>query len=640
MKASTQSLPLAWPRAAQGRFAPRHGAGWLLLLVLCGCASYPPARFPGTPGGAPATADTAEAAARRGDHAQAAPQYEATAARATGAGQVDLRLRAAREWLLAGRAGETSRILAGLRVPPSPPLSAEQNVTARVLDAEVSLAAGQGQQAWEKIAAIPEPAGSGAPAYLDARMRIAFAAARPVDAVRAEISAEKVQSSAAGRTQLRNQLLTLLRQARERGVKLDAAASQDATIRGWLDLGSMMGSNRGASLTGSGGASQWRARYPDHPAAELINEALPPSLAATGSINRIALLLPLTASPEARIIRDGFQFAITQIPAATRPEIKVYDTSTTSPVAALSTARTDGNDFVIGPLLKTEVAAAAANGTPAVPVLALNFLPNESEAGPNGFYQFALSPEDEARATAKRVLASGARRGVALAPAGDWGGRVTNAFMQEFQAGGGMLVSQATYDDKTTDFSTPIKVALNTTDSEARLRRLQVVTGAKFEFEPRRRSDIQFIFAAASSPTAARLLRPQLGFQYAGDLPTYMTSDAFTPDAREANQDLNGILFPDMPWRLPDSSLDGMRVTAEQSGASGSWHTKYFAFGYDACQLALAIAGSGRNPQRVLVSGLSGVLRIDAGGHVRRELLWSRINDGSAQLLLADATTQ
>lgn len=614
-------------------------AAWLLLLVLCGCASFPPARFPGETGGAPAAADTAEAAARRGDHARAAEQFEASAARAAGAEQIDLRLRAAREWLLAGRGGETSRILAALRTPPSPALSAEQNVTARMLDAEVSLAAGQAQQAWERITAIPEPAGSGAAAYLDARMRIAFAAARPVDAVRAEISSERLQANASGRTQLRNQLLTLLRQARERGVKLDATASQDPTIRGWLELGSMIGSNRGASLTGSGGASQWRARYPDHPAAELINEALPPSLAATGSIHRVALLLPLTASPQARIIRDGFQFAITQIPAAARPEVMVYDTSTTSPVQALAMARADGNDFVVGPLLKTEVAAAAANGTPPVPMLALNFLPNESEAGPNGFYQFALSPEDEAQAIAHRLLASGMRRGIALAPAGDWGGRVMKAFTEQFQAGGGVLVSQATYDGNTHDFSAPIKVALNTTDSEARLRRLQVITGGKFEFEPRRRSDIQFIFAAASSPTTARLLRPQLGFQYAGDLPTYMTSAAFTPDAREANQDLNGIVFPDMPWRLPDSSLDGMRATAEQSSASSSWHSEYFAFGYDACQLALAIAGSGRNPQRVLVSGLSGVLRIDGGGHVRRDLLWSRINDGNAQLL-ADTSSQ
>ena len=609
------------------------------MLVLGGCASFPPARFPGVPAGAPATADSAEAAARRGDHVQAAPLYEAMAARATGTEEVNLRLRAAREWLLAGRGGETSRILAALRTPPTV-LSADQNINVRVLDADVSLAAGQAQQAWGKIAAIPEPTGAGAPAYLDARMRIAFAASRPVDAVRAEISAEKLQSTAAGRTQLRNQLLTLLRQARERGVKLDAGSSQDTTVRGWLDLGSMMGSIRGASLTGSGGASQWRARYPDHPAAELINEALPPSLAATGTISRIALLLPLNASPQARTIRDGFQFAITQIPAAARPEVKIYDTSATSPVEALSSARADGNDFVVGPLLKTEVVAAAANGTPPVPVLALNFLPNESEAGPSGFYQFALSPEDEARAAAKRVLASGARRGVALAPAGEWGGRVMGAFAQEFQAGGGVLVAQATYDGNTHDYSTPIKVALNTIDSEARLRRLQVVTGGKFEFEPRRRTDIQFIFAAASSPTTARQLRPQLGFQYAGDLPTYMTSAAFTPDAREANQDLNGILFPDMPWRLPDSSLDEMRATAEQSGASSAWHTEYFAFGYDACQLALAIAGSGRNPQRVLVSGLSGVLRIDAGGHVRRELLWSRINDGNAQLLLADTPVQ
>jgi outer membrane PBP1 activator LpoA protein len=214
---------------------------------------------------------------------------------------------------------------------------------------------------------------------------------------------------------------------------------------------------------------------------------------------------------------------------------------------------------------------------------------------------------------------------------------VLAAFTQELQAGGGVLLSQATYDANTHDYSAPIRQVLGTSDSDARLRRLQAITGGKFEFEPRRRADLEFVFAAASQSTSARLLRPQLGYQYAGDLPIYMTSLAFTPDLKETNQDLNGILFPGMPWLLPDSTLDGARQLAEQSANSQGWHTQYFAFGYDALQLALAIAG-GRNTQSVLVAGLSGQLRLADSGRVQRELVWARIRNGEATLVDAVAT--
>jgi outer membrane PBP1 activator LpoA protein len=110
-----------------------------------------------------------------------------------------------------------------------------------------------------------------------------------------------------------------------------------------------------------------------------------------------------------------------------------------------------------------------------------------------------------------------------------------------------------------------------------------------------------------------------------------MTSLAYTAGAKEANEDLEGATLPGMPWLLPDASLDAVRSAAQQSGAS--WQSQYFAFGYDACQLALAVAGSPRDLARVRVAGLTGQLTIDGGGHVRRAQLWARIRGGEAQLL-------
>jgi len=610
--------------------------GAILATLLAGCASLPPPSFPGAGSGSAASAaapstQAAEAAARRGDHAQAAQLYESLARSAARADAPGYSLLAASEWLSGGRAGEATRLVGALAAPGTA-LTPDQATWRRILDADLTLFAGQAQQAWVKIAAIAEPAaGAIATRYLDARMRIAMAAARPLDSVRAEVSAERLLTDNALRNDWRNRLLGLLRQARERGVKLDPATSADAVVKGWLDLGASLGAVRGASLTGGNEVARWRARNPGHPAADLVAAALPAPIALTGgTVTRIALLLPIGSTAEARVIRDGFQFALAQLPAAGRPELATYDTSASSASEQLATARAEGASFVVGPLLRNDVAAMAAAGTQAVPMLALNALPGDAR-GPDNFFQFALSPEDEARATARRVLADGLRRGVALSPSGEWGARVSTAFNQEFVAGGGTLLAQSAYDPNAADYSTAIKQILGVSESEARMRRLQQATGAKFEFEPRRRGDIQFIFAAASQPTMARLLRPQLGYQYAGDIPTYMTSAAYTTGAKEANEDLDGATIPGMPWLLPDASLDGVRGAAQQAG--GNWQSQYFAFGYDACQLALAIATSGRDIARVRVAGLTGQLTLDNNGRVQRAQLWARIRAGEAQLL-------
>ena len=73
-------------------------------------------------------------------------------------------------------------------------------------------------------------------------MRIALAAARPVDGVRAEIAAERY-ANAAERTQLRTQLLAALRDARERGVKLEP---RPVPIRSWRAGSSWVRSQPGA----------------------------------------------------------------------------------------------------------------------------------------------------------------------------------------------------------------------------------------------------------------------------------------------------------------------------------------------------------------------------------------------------------
>jgi outer membrane PBP1 activator LpoA protein len=224
---------------------------------------------------------------------------------------------------------------------------------------------------------------------------------------------------------------------------------------------------------------------------------------------------------------------------------------------------------------------------------------------------------------------------VVLVPAGDWGARVLAAFKQELTAGGGDVIATATIDASRTDYSPAITEVLRISDSSARYKRLESVLGTKLQFEPRRRADIEFIFAPAQAATE-RLLRPQLRFHYAGDIPTYATSDAFEPDMR-ANEDLEGLMFPDMPWILGGDFPDAVRAATHDAWPNGGpYRGRLFAFGFDAFRLAQALPHHGV-ANSVSVEGLTGRLSLDSDHRVRRELGWAQVHNGELHLLPAAA---
>ncbi len=602
------------------------------LAAATGCASFPPATFP-----APATAGTpAQAPAEAAARGRQASALENAARKAEPAARPALQLQAARAWLQAGRGGEAAHAMNAITAVLTP----VQLIERHVLEADIELANGRAQQAWQKMGGIPEPAGTPiAPQYFESRMRIALAAARPVDGVRAEMGAERATTAESERSALRVELLSLLRAAREQGVKLEPEASQDPIVRGWLDLGAIASSGTGVSISGAIEAGRWRALYPGHPASELLATAVAAQLPIAAQLHKLALLLPISgqAAGYAATVQAGFNYAWQQLPPDTRPQVQVYDTGVITVDEALRRARTDGNDFIVGPLTRQEVdiAASAWSG---VPMLALNFL-SPGRAAPYGMYQFALSPEADAREVARRMLATGQKRGVALSPIGDWGTRVLAAFSQELLAGGGTLLAQGFYDPAEHDYGVPIRTVLATDQSIARRLRLQTVLGQKLEFEPRSRADLDFIFIPAQAGPA-RLLRPQLRFQYAGNVPVYSTGDAYVADGSPANQDLDGLIVPAMPWLVPNSGpAAAVRETVEAAADnSTAWQSGLYAFGFDACQLALSVAASGHDSGRVRVAGLTGELRMDADGRVHREPAWARITrSGTPQLLVGTA---
>ena len=414
-----------------------------------------------------------------------------------------------------------------------------------------------------------------------------------------------------------------------------AKLALNADVRGWLEIGSLAASTGQQGIGWINGAVRWRDTNPAHPAMIIIDELQLPDELSLDYPRQIALLLPLSGrwAPAGKAIQNGFLGAYYSTAAGLGEQqtLRVYDVSSEGGAsAAYSAAVADGAEFVIGPLLPKSVSELANDILVPVPVLTLNYLPEDSLAPP-GLYQFALAPEDEARSAAKRALADGHTRAVVLVPNTDWGRRVFSSFSAELEAAGGLLLDYRFYTPDIQDFSKTIEDLMALAGSVNRYRRLRANIGGPLQFDPRRRQDSEFIFLAADAP-AGRLLKSQLKFHYSGDLPVYSTSSINAMDGR-SNTDLNGVMFADTPWIIaPQSWIENLPPLYNEYWPEERRLGRLHAMGYDAYQLIAALFAARTGPMQE-IDGATGMLYLDHDGRVRRKLPWAQFQRGEAVAL-------
>lgn len=602
-----------------------------MLSLIAGCATQ------GGGDAGPASVDRAERLLRRGDNAGAATMYEQLAQSNPQPARSDLALAAARAWLAANRADDAQRAL-DLAAADG---SAAQRLELGMARVEVALARGQYAPAWQQVTQLQAPSDAAAASrLLQLRQQVALRAGQPLEAVRAGIAREGVAANDAQRTAARRELLTGLRGAIEGGLRVDPAASNEPLVRGWLELAQLAVSAGRSPLSADSAVARWRTRFPGHPGATIVDGEIlrpaerPANVAAIApSTGPLALLLPLgsaqqDAASAARLIRDGFQAALSRMPEAERPTLRVYDTAAMPVSTALQNAQTDGAGFIVGPLLRDESQAAYEQRPASIPMLLLNTLPGGGFIG-NQIYQFALAPEDEARQIARQIAGSGRRNALVLSPAGPWGTRVATAFTEELTRDGGTIVTQANYDLAKNDLMTALTAALGIDAARAREQRVRQVIGGALEFEAHPRPDIDAIFIAGYQPLALRQINTQLLFFNAGGIPTYITQDGVSDDSRD-NRDLKGMRVLATPWELDAIGpvADLRTATESQWGTQGARQSRYFAFGYDAATLTMALR---RGAAAWPLTGLTGRLQLTPEGRVERSLNWGQLKDGQVQ---------
>ena len=397
--------------------------------------------------------------------------------------------------------------------------------------------------------------------------------------------------------------------------------------------------------------SHWQSAQTDPMLSRLIPQAAssitPEDLPFPEQPQQVALLLPLSGrlASSGEAIEKGFLTAYynaldTSSSQNRLKQVKIYDTANGQPIETLyQQALDDGADIVVGPLLKANLNTLIRQHALRVPTIGLNNTDNTTSntffafsSPTQHLYQFALSADDETQQVANKAWRDGKHRAFVFVPDTLWGAKVATVFEKTWRSYGADVVQTINYDDKT-DLDSTVKTAFNVDQSNKRANQLMRVLGIKVKTTPRRREDVDMIFMA-TNPTTARQLMPLFKFYYADNVPVYATSSIYGGSFDQANRDLNGVLFCDMPFLL---SQQGSYLSYRQQlhqlwpNETGSAQRLY-ALGLDAYALIKQI-----NQMTVLplfmMPDQTGWLSIQKPQRVYRQLDWAQMNNAKAQLI-------
>ena len=206
-----------------------------------------------------------------------------------------------------------------------------------------------------------------------------------------------------------------------------------------------------------------------------------------------------------------------------------------------------------------------------------------------------------------------------------------SGIIKNWQVLGGNIINVIQINNKI-DLTSLLKEALGIEDSEYRAQELKSL-GIKFNFEPRRRQDIDCIFLITNAEHA-RQIKPLLNFYYAGQIPIYAASGIYSGIKSALDRDLDNIKFCDMPWMLDNSIHNRLIYQSIRTLWSKDFapYARLYALGIDAYKLSNQIQQLVNMPE-VGMSGMTGMLKINENNIIARQLMWGTFEKGAAIIL-------
>jgi hypothetical protein len=425
--------------------------------------------------------------------------------------------------------------------------------------------------------------------------------------------AQSVHTPEAGQAELSNQIWRQLLAMSMADLQfLENADShnpkEDQLLAGWLALAHIQREDAGNGARMAADVQSWRSRYAAHPANRYMpSELLAAAPANGGRLQRIALLLPLSGKWGAagQAFRDGFMSMHYQQMSGGggAPQVDLVDTSASPDILnTYQQAVTQGAQLVIGPLEKEQVQTLANQATLPVPTLALNSLVQEQRTA-DSLYQFSLNPDDDVAQVATAAAANRFRRALVIAPQGERGERLAQAFVKPWQQSGGE-VTQMRYAAGTGNYSAAIADALGVDLASGQMRAGKTLP--------------EMVYFSGSGSDAAAVM-DALQRNGGKDLPVYATAEVL--DGR-VDVRTNGLRVCVSPWLVNAGPLHDAHI-AVPTNANG----RLFAMGADAQALFSQLPQLTGNTS-LHVTGNTGYLSMDSQRRVRRNLVWAVMQDG------------
>ncbi|MDO6460318.1 penicillin-binding protein activator [Granulosicoccaceae sp. 1_MG-2023] len=615
------------------RFIPKAALLGALIVSLSACQTMPGS---GSYSGA-TNVESARTAAKGGNYQRASETYAKLAERSDDPTEkAHLQLLAAETLIDNGLYAEGGQLrLQAISPPlPAPDLQNRYNI----LLAKADLINGEAQSA---LTRLPDPAG-----IFDAttRARIyevrAGAYARleqPDEELAARVNLDSLLTQKGARATNHQIIWELLDEQPTETLQSMTLKVHGDAYQGWLELALLLRDNNSSHQLDRR-LALWSSRFPNHPASQGYSESViaeaRSSLPQAPVQHSIAAFLPLSGRTAAagRALRDGMITAYLSAPENASGQLHFYDTGSADFVSLYRRAVESGATLAVGPLSKNNVNMLAMQASLPVPTLALNYSTDNATL-PAELYQFGLLPEDEAASAAQRALAEGLTRAVVLTADDALSQRLAAAFERTLTEGGGQVVGSALLPPDSYDYSQALQEVLKINESKARRRTLQSTLGRQLRFEPVVRQDANMIYITADA-RQARMIRPQLQFFRAGDLPIMASSRANNAsDGTRQDSDLNNILFTDTPWAVESTNAGSPeRETINTHWGDNRAYARLYAMGVDAFNMLGQLEKMHDDPQ-YRFAGNTGELSMSAQNRIHRHLHWAKYVDGKAVIV-------